>query len=190
MLNASRQANGDDQCSDEPEHCTGPNFQIHDLEAPVNQRLELLDEVHFSYASKAGGSPKFLSGDLYSGAFLRTQYYIRLEEKFSVNSKKTGKTSGPFACPAEKEWSLMQVDERAACGQSSFTLFKKLDPNSFLDVPLVPVRNLEEEEPRLPTGRQSSSGRMQEIGGAPVHELTGDDAPLYADESNGKRNRA
>ncbi|OQV21318.1 hypothetical protein BV898_04802 [Hypsibius exemplaris] len=177
----TRDPNDDQQCSDAPEHCKGPQFQIHNFERGVNEPLEIFDEVHFSYASKAGVQPKFLSGDLYSGAFLRTQYYMRLEDKFSVNSKKTGATSGPYSCPTGKTWGLMNVDERAACAQSSFTLFKKIDPKTITAL-AVPSRRTssryEEDEEggdfrRRPSGE--SDREMQRAGGPRV--LTGDDEP-------------
>ncbi|OQV21319.1 hypothetical protein BV898_04803 [Hypsibius exemplaris] len=120
------------QCSESPEHCKGPQFQIHNFERGQNEPLEILDEVHFSYASKAGSPPKFLSGDLYSGAFLRTQYYMRLKGKFSVVAGKTGLRNGPYSCPIGKTWGMMSGDERALCAQSSFTLFKKIEPRNII----------------------------------------------------------
>jgi hypothetical protein len=122
----------DDAIDAASETYTGPQFQIHNFERGVNEPLQVLDEVHFSYASSQVGTPKFLSGDIYSAAFLRTQYYMRLEDKFSVSSKKTGVTSGPFSCPTGKAWSMMNMDERAACAQSSLTLFKRINPECII----------------------------------------------------------
>lgn len=132
--NATRPFESSDACDDAPENCKGPQFQVHNFDRGVNEPLELLDEVHFTYASSKEGNPKFLSGDVYSGAFLRTQYYMRLEERYTVSSKKTGITSGPYYCGIGKPWSMMNVEERAACGQSSYTLFRKIALENVISV--------------------------------------------------------
>ncbi|XP_055331429.1 uncharacterized protein LOC129583597 [Paramacrobiotus metropolitanus] len=118
------------------ETCTGPQFQLHNFRSANEEPLEVLDEVHLGYGA-VDGHVRLVSGDIYSGAFLRTQYYMRLEHKFSVTSRKTGITHGPFYCPTKNHWSMMADEEHAVCAQSSFTIFKKISEEEVLspDVP-------------------------------------------------------